>query len=402
MVIVDPWNYHWCMTWTARAAAMTARMNRALACARLLVMQVVWAPSDVAGMYVGWPQRERALAVKLIPLPERMEEDRFQVAFSAPVAKCLCGPGIHCLVNYGWDGMNPDLHVADQDLIISSTEEIYALLVARGITHLIYMGGATNMCLFGKPRALRFMVDAGMTCMLARDLNEAMTSYDPDTGFTPDDGTRLTGEDLEKVGIRTIDVVEEWRKAGVWNDEWVFEVVRIAPWGQADRPYFFTDSVTVTLSTPHLEDVEIRYTLDDREPTAASTLYREPLRLAETTTLHVAAYRGAERASLGSAAFFVRLPPLPPKPDVSVDALQPLEQPYLYPMFFWPVTTNWSHTGAGLRIRGVEYEKGVGMRAPAMPATPSPRRTGASSHLPGWTITWWTGTMAPSSQASQG
>ena len=31
IVIVDPWNYHWCMTWTEQAGGMTPRMNRALA-----------------------------------------------------------------------------------------------------------------------------------------------------------------------------------------------------------------------------------------------------------------------------------------------------------------------------------------------------------------------------------
>ena len=50
----------------------------------------------------------------------------------------------------------------------------------------------------------------------------------------------------------TINVVEEWRKAGVWNDDWIVETVRITPWGKTQRPYFFEQSVTVTLTTPWL------------------------------------------------------------------------------------------------------------------------------------------------------
>ena len=34
VVIVDPWNFHWCMTACARFATMAPRMNRALECAR--------------------------------------------------------------------------------------------------------------------------------------------------------------------------------------------------------------------------------------------------------------------------------------------------------------------------------------------------------------------------------
>ena len=36
VVIVDPWNYHWCMTACERVSAMVPRWNRALECARKL------------------------------------------------------------------------------------------------------------------------------------------------------------------------------------------------------------------------------------------------------------------------------------------------------------------------------------------------------------------------------
>jgi hypothetical protein len=51
--------------------------------------------------------------------------------------------------------------------------------------------------------------------MLAKDINDAITSYNPTTGFTPDKGTQQTDEDLERAGIPLINVVDEWRKAGI-------------------------------------------------------------------------------------------------------------------------------------------------------------------------------------------
>lgn len=368
VVIVDPWNFHWCMTACERVSAMAPRWNRAVACARLLGMPVLWAPSDVVGMYSGYPQRERALGVRLIPVPTAREMPPAQ--FTAPIGDCMCGPGIPCLVNYGWDGMNPDLALADNDLVVSSTEEVYALLKERDITHVLYMGLHTNMCLFGKPGALKYMVQAGLNCVLTRDINDAFTCYDPASGFTPDQGTAHTDEDLERAGVPTINVVDEWRKAGAWDDAWIVETVRITPWGKPMRPYLFEQSVDVTLTTPWLQDVEIRYTLDGSAPDATSPAYDGPLTLSETTTVRACAFRACENVSVPTDAHFVRLPPRPPEPHVYLDDLRHIPDPYsegggVYAACFWQPKIGRSYEGELLRVRGTVYEKGVGFRAPS-------------------------------------
>jgi len=368
VVIVDPWNFHWCMTACERVSAMVPRWNRAVECARKLGMPILWAPSDVVGMYSGHPARERALAVPLVPVPKVREMP--PACFTAPVGGCLCGPGINCIVNYGWDGMNPDLLVADEDLIASSTEEVYSLLHERGITHVIYLGLHTNMCLFGKPGALKYMVQAGLNCMLARDINDAFTSYNPSTGFTPDKGTQQTDEDLERAGVPTINVVEQWRKAGVWNDDWIVETVRITPWGTTQRPYFFEDAVTVTLTTPWLSDVQVRYTLDGGEPRPDSPLYDKPLLMTATTHLQTAAFRNGARVSVPTRSHFVRLPARPPAPDIYLDDLKYLVDPYaqlgrVHAGFFWLPKVGQSYEGQPLRIRGKVYSQGLGFRAPS-------------------------------------
>src|SRR5512136_1849052 len=53
IVIVDPWNFHWCMTACERVSAMVPRWNRTLECARKMGMPIIWAPSDVVGNYSG-------------------------------------------------------------------------------------------------------------------------------------------------------------------------------------------------------------------------------------------------------------------------------------------------------------------------------------------------------------
>src|SRR5690242_10861515 len=71
IVIVDPWNYHWCMTACERVSAMVPRWNRALECAHKLGLPIIWCPSDVVGAYSGWPQRERAMALEPIEVPQK-------------------------------------------------------------------------------------------------------------------------------------------------------------------------------------------------------------------------------------------------------------------------------------------------------------------------------------------
>jgi hypothetical protein len=56
------------------------------------------------------------------------------------VGRCMCGPGIHCVVNYGHDGIHPQLVIAEEDLIVSGLPEFgpdvpRSRLHGRRITH---------------------------------------------------------------------------------------------------------------------------------------------------------------------------------------------------------------------------------------------------------------------------
>lgn len=365
VVIVDPWNYHWCMTACERVSAMVPRWNRALEVARRLGMPIVWVPSDVIGTYSGYPQRELALGLDLLKVP--IVKEMPQAKFTAPGGKCMCGPGINCIVNYGHDAINPALILGDNDFIASSTEEVYTLLKKRGITHVIYMGLHTNMCLYGKPGALKYIWQTGLTCMVARDINDAFTAYEPDSGFTPDKGTQQIDEDLERAGIPLINVVDEWRKAAMWDDKWVVETVRIVPWGKPERPYFFEHSTIVTLTAPWLKDVDIRYTLDGSDPNNTSPLYQKPLTISKTTNLRTAAFQKIFLVSIPTSAYYVLLLPEPNQPNIYLNKLNYIMDPYdqIIPGFVWKPKKGKSYDGLPLRVRGKSYEKGIGFVAPS-------------------------------------
>jgi nicotinamidase-related amidase len=366
IVIIDMWNSHWCMTASERVSSMTPRMNAVLDVARSLGMQVVWNPSDVVTAYAGYPQYERAVAVEHRHPP--VVRDVPAVKFTASGGSCMCGPGFACVVNYGWDGMHPDLVIADDDLISSSTDEIYSLLSEKGITDIIYMGVHTNMCVYGKPGALSFMWKAGFNCLLARDLNDAFTRYDPATGYTPDDGTTEIDGNLQKAGITLVNMGEAFRKAGLWKSAEPVDYVRFTPWGKPDRPYLMEKSILVTLTAPWLDGSEIRYTTDGSEPAAQSSLYTSPLEIAQTVTLRATAFRKGKAVSLPASACYVKMAEeQPPKPDVYLEDLEYITNEYLksWSKALWYPEKRKSFEGKPLCIRGTTYAHGLGFRAPS-------------------------------------
>jgi len=84
-------------------------------------------------------------------------------------------------------------------------------------------------------------------------------------------------------------------------------MVRLAyAWLKPEARYFVTP-VTVEMGTT-LKDVEIHYTRDGSEPSAASPRYAEPIPINATTNIAMAIFRSGERAGEVLSAEFVRLP----------------------------------------------------------------------------------------------
>lgn len=319
VIAVDVWNFHWCKTATMRVDAIVPRLDRALEAARALGMTVMLCPSDVVENYAGHPQREAVIALPQVPVPKVMEVTCPPVP---DAGGCACGRE-RCAVNYGWDGMHPGLRIGPDDLMPDSQAEVYAVCRQRGLTHLIYVGFHTQVCLLGKPMGLRAMKSAGLKCVLARDMTDAHPGYDPARDFTPDLNTAQVVEHFERHLAPTIHLQEELAKLGRWDAGWRLDPVRVTPWGTPMRPHLFEQPVTVTLAAPLLPGAEIRYTLDGTAPTASSRLYTGPLVVAETTRLRTAAFRDGQPISPESEGSFVRRGPEPPLPDVALGDLTP-------------------------------------------------------------------------------
>ncbi|MCW5556596.1 MAG: isochorismatase family protein [Verrucomicrobiae bacterium] len=369
IIVVDLWNFHWCKTSTERVSALVPRMNRSLEAARRLGMTVFLCPTDVADNYVGTPMVERVLAVDPVPTPQAPE-------ISCPPAPdgggCTCGRE-RCVVNYGWDGMHPDLSIGPDDLMPNDPERLYALCKQRGITHILYFGVHTQVCLLGKSVGLRAMTQAGFQCALARDLTDAHGRYEAGVE-TPDDFTAKVVAHFERYLSATVDFADTLRRNGQWNDAWIVDDVRHSPWGTRQRPHLYEDELILTLTNPCQPGAEIRYTLDGSDPSADSPRYSEPLKFRTPVTLRAAAFRNGARVTRISESRATPLGPVPPKPGVWLGDLKPwravgmghspsLNDHRLSPGV-QPPQTDRSNEGRPLVLHGETYAHGIGVHAP--------------------------------------
>ncbi|ODT98189.1 MAG: hypothetical protein ABS79_06295 [Planctomycetes bacterium SCN 63-9] len=369
IVVVDMWNFHWCKTATMRVAALVPRMNRVLNVARDQGMTVMLCPSDVVDNYVGWPQRE-----KIFSMPRHTVPPLQKIECPNPPngGGCACGRE-RCVVNYGWDGMHPDLAIADDDLMPDTLEDVYSICKERGLTHLIYFGVHTQVCLLGKPMGLRNLKSAGLKCILARDLTDAHPGYKPEIEFTPDKHTAEVVEHFERYLAPSVDMTEEVKKQGLWNTKEAVDPVRITPWGTRMRPHLFEKDVVVTLTAPRDPDAEIRYTADPSRPIAEWNVYTRPLTLSETTQLTAFAFRGGAPISTKSEGSFAKLSEIPPKPDRHLSDLTPVRavgpghsynNQTRFSAHSNPPRKDRSNEDKVLRLRRQDYAKGIGVHAP--------------------------------------
>ena len=90
---------------------------------------------------------------------------------ASPARTCTTGMPIH-----------PDLAIAEQDYLLvgpvygsAGTQRLHALCRQRRLTHLLYLGIATNNCVVSKAAGMLYLARAGLEVILARDLTPRTT-----------------------------------------------------------------------------------------------------------------------------------------------------------------------------------------------------------------------------------
>ena len=112
-----------------------------------------------------------------------------------------CGPDRPCEMKNVWTRQNKDLIIADNNVIVEgdNRDEINNLCKSRGLTHLLYIGAAGNMCLtWTRETSIINMANRGVKPIILEDLIISVSGlgYNPDTkqadpSFTPETGDKM-------------------------------------------------------------------------------------------------------------------------------------------------------------------------------------------------------------------
>jgi hypothetical protein len=109
-----------------------------------------------------------------------------------------CDCKVKCEIREAWTRQTSTIEIAPQDAITDNGQETWNLLAERGIDNVILCGVHLNMCVLGRPFAIRQMVHVGKNVALLRDMTDTMYNPDKPPKVSHFAGTELVIEHVEK------------------------------------------------------------------------------------------------------------------------------------------------------------------------------------------------------------
>ena len=204
LIICDMWDDHWCKSAARRVVEMAGPLNEMVKQARSRGVFIIHAPSSVTAFYKDIPQRRRAQSAPFAKTPVSLASvERWGTAWCWTDPKheavlpiddsdmgCSC-VGAKCPINPPWTRQIAAIELAPEDALTDNGQETWNLLTERGITNVILCGVHLNMCVLGRPFAIRQQVYLGRNVALMRDMTDTM--YNPER---PPGVDHFTGTDL--------------------------------------------------------------------------------------------------------------------------------------------------------------------------------------------------------------
>jgi nicotinamidase-related amidase len=191
-------------------------MNKVITAARQKGVFVIHAPSTTVDFYKNTPQRRRALDAKFAKTPYPLATvERWGTAWCYPDPKreselpiddtdMGCDCATKCEIVPPWTRQIRTIDIADEDAITDNGQETFNLLAERGIDRVMIMGVHLNMCVLGRPFAIRQLVTQGKSVVLIRDMTDTMYCSRMRPFVNHFDGTDLVVAHVEKNWCPTI------------------------------------------------------------------------------------------------------------------------------------------------------------------------------------------------------
>ena len=216
LIICDMWDNHWCKGAAQRVEELAVPMNKVIAAARQRGVFVIHAPSTTVDFYKDSPQRKRAQAAPFVRTPAPLATvERWGTAWCYPDPKrepalpiddtdMGCDCVTKCEIVPPWTRQIKTIDIADEDAITDNGQETFNLLAERGIDNVIIMGVHLNMCVLGRPFAIRQLIAQGKNVLLVRDMTDTMYCSKMKPFVNHFDGTDLVVAHVETNWCPTI------------------------------------------------------------------------------------------------------------------------------------------------------------------------------------------------------
>ena len=210
LVICDMWNAHTCPNATARVGELAPHVNEFAKAARARGVLIIHCPSNTMDFYKDHPGRKLAQSAPPVPPPVPLKKWCYvDTTREPPLPIDDSDGGCDCPTSwkkgdpYPWTREHPAIEIADGDAITDSAEA-YNLMQQRGIENVLVCGVHLNMCVLGRPFAIRQMVEQGKRVALIRDLTDTMYNPAQRPYMSHFAGTRLMIAHVEKYWCPTI------------------------------------------------------------------------------------------------------------------------------------------------------------------------------------------------------
>jgi nicotinamidase-related amidase len=190
VVVVDMWDAHWCRGAAERVVELAGPMNKLLANARDRGLLIVHCPSTCVEYYKGTPARRRAMdapfAKPPIPLADTQRwgtawdwpDESREPALPIDDSDMGCDCGMRCEIAAPWTRQIAAIDIDhDRDAVTDNGQELVNLLTQRGIENVVVCGVHLNMCVLGRPFAIRQLVKLGKNVVLVRDMTDTMYNH---------------------------------------------------------------------------------------------------------------------------------------------------------------------------------------------------------------------------------
>ena len=211
IIICDMWDDHWCKSAARRVEEMAPALNETVKTARRMSVFVIHAPSSVVDFYKDTPQRKLARNSPFAKTPVKLSTSpRWGTAWCWTDGKregvlpiddsdmgCSC-KGKKCEIREAWKRQNKLIEMVEGDALTDNGQETYNLLAERKIDNVILCGVHLNMCVLGRPFAIRQMVKLGKNVALMRDMTDTMYNPERPPGVDHFTGTDLVVKHVEK------------------------------------------------------------------------------------------------------------------------------------------------------------------------------------------------------------